>query len=221
MGTSCPASFRLKLEVGGQTLPSVQGSRRVSPEAKVGLDAEWLECRVTVGRFDGYLADIRKYGFTLVTLLLTASALVTPANSAVDRPAAAIVILLLLLALFMLDMYYWVMLKAAVARAFCLEGATNRISGVLKTQAQKSLATEVVIVFYGLFVLVTFLIPVVALVTSGIQAVGGIAAMVVAVAIEALAMTAVYFLVERPNGATSKRMKMAAGMAPKDVPGPV
>ena len=70
----------------------------------------------------------------------------------------------------MLDMYYWVMLKAAVARAFFLEGATDRISGVLKTQAHTSLATEVVIVFYGLFVLVTFLIPVVALVTSGIVA---------------------------------------------------
>ena len=43
----------------------------------VTLAEEWLECRVTIGRFDGYLADIRKYGFTLVTLLLTASALVT------------------------------------------------------------------------------------------------------------------------------------------------
>jgi hypothetical protein len=106
-------------------------------------------------------------------------------------------------------MYYWVMLKAAVARAFYLEGATNRISGVLKTQAQASLATEVVIVFYGLFVLVTFLIPVVALVTSGIVAVGGIAVMVMAVAIEGLAMTAVYFLVERPNSATTRTMKSA------------
>jgi hypothetical protein len=188
----------------------------VSPESKIGLEDEWLECRVTVGRFDGYLADIRKYGFTLVTLLLTASALVTPANSAVARPAAAIVILLLLLALFMLDMYYWVMLKAAVARAFYLEGAANRISGVLKVQAQASLATEVVIVFYGLFVLVTFLIPVVALVTSGIAAVGGIAVMVVAVAIEALAMTGVYFLIERPTGATVRRMKMAVGMKPEE-----
>jgi len=176
-------------------------------KSEVKPEQEWLECRVTVGRFDGYLADIRKYGFTLVTLLLTASALVTPANSAVDRPAAAIVILLLLLALFMIDMYYWVMLKAAVGRAVTLEGSSDRISSVLEAQAQTSLATEIVLVFYALFVLVTFLIPVVALVTSGIVAVGGIAVMVVAVGVEALAMTSVYFLVERPHGATSTRLK--------------
>ena len=182
-------------------------------QSKVDLDDEWLECRVTVGRFDGYLADIRKYGFTLVTLLLTASALVTPANSAVDRPAAAIVILLLLLALFMIDMYYWVMLKAAVGRAAELEGSPDRITGVLSTQARASFSTEIVLFFYALFVLVTFLIPVVALVTSGISAAGGIAVMVVAVAVEALAMAAVYFLVERPHGATSTRLKRAVQTA--------
>ncbi|HXD82485.1 MAG TPA: hypothetical protein VNU27_13030 [Candidatus Acidoferrum sp.] len=181
--------------------------------SKVDLDDEWLECRVTVGRFDGYLADIRKYGFTLVTLLLTASALVTPANSAVDRPAAAIVILLLLLALFMIDMYYWVMLKAAVGRAAELEGSPDRITGVLSTQARASRSTDIVLVFYALFVLVTFFIPVVALVTSGVAAAGGIAVMVVAVALEGLAMAAVYFLVERPHGATSTRLKLAVQTA--------
>ena len=185
------------------------------PKSEVKPEQEWLECRVTVGRFDGYLADIRKYGFTLVTLLLTASALVTPANSAVDRPAAAIVILLLLLALFMIDMYYWVMLKAAVGRAAELEGAPDRITGVLSAQARASWSTEIVLVFYALFVLVTVLIPAVALVTSGIAAAGGIAVMVVAVAVEALAMAAVYFLVERPRGATSTRLKMAVQTAMK------
>jgi hypothetical protein len=190
-------------------------------KSEVKLEQEWQECRYTVGRFDGYLADVRKYGFTLVTLLLTASAFVTPANSAVDRPAAAIVILLLLLALFMIDMYYWVMLKAAVGRALDLEGSSDRISGVLKAQAQASLATEVVLVFYALFVLVTFLVPVVALVTSGIAAVGGIAVMVVAVAAEALAMAAVYFLVERPDAPPSKAMLNVYRMATQKKAGPI
>lgn len=76
----------------------------IVPKTDVEPAAEWLECRVTVGRFDGYLADARKYGFTLVTALLKASAPITPSNAAVDRPAAGIVILLLLLALFMIDM---------------------------------------------------------------------------------------------------------------------
>jgi hypothetical protein len=189
--------------------------------SEVTAEQEWLECRVTVGRFDGYLADIRKYGFTLVTVLLTANALVTPANSAVDRPAAAIVILLLLLALFMIDNYYWVMLRAAVKRAAVLEGASNRISGVLRTQAHNSWATEVVLAFYGLFVLITALIPVVALLTTKPVEFGGIAVMVVALVAEVIAMVAVYLLVERPTTAPSKAMINVYRMATQKKAGPV
>jgi hypothetical protein len=106
-----------------------------------------------------------------------------------------------------------------VGRASYLEGSPDRITGVLSSQARAS--TEFVLVFYALFVLVTFLIPVVALVTSGIAAVGGIAVMVVAVAVEALAMSAVYFLVERPAGAASRRLKMAVRTAMGKKAGPV
>ena len=67
---------------------------------------EWKECRATIARFDGYLSDMRKYGFTLVTILLTANALVTTGNTPADRPAASIVVMALVFALFMLDNYY-------------------------------------------------------------------------------------------------------------------
>jgi hypothetical protein len=115
---------------------------------------EWQECRATIGRFDGYLADTRKYGFTLSTALLTANALITTKNDAVDRPAASIVVMVLLLALFMIDNYYWVMLRAAVDRAKKLETSDQQISTVLTEAAHKSHATELVLAFYCLFVLV-------------------------------------------------------------------
>ena len=34
---------------------------------------EWKKCRATIGRLDGTIADLRKYGFSLVTVLITAS----------------------------------------------------------------------------------------------------------------------------------------------------
>jgi hypothetical protein len=164
---------------------------------------EWQECRLTIGRFDGYLADTRKYGFTLVTVLLTANALVTTANAAVDRPAASIVVMVLLLALFMIDNYYWVMLRAAVNRAKDLEVKHERITWKLSEQAKNSHATDLVLVFYGLFVAIAALIPVVALLSRKPIVVGGLLAVFAAVLVEAAAMFVVYNLVEHPTSAVS------------------
>jgi hypothetical protein len=164
---------------------------------------EWQECRLTIGRFDGYLADTRKYGFTLVTVLLTANALVTTANAAVDRPAASIVVMVLLLALFMIDNYYWVMLRAAVNRAKDLEVKHERITWKLSEQAKNSHATDLVLVFYGLFVAIAALIPVVALLSRKPIAVGGLLAVFAAVLVEAAAMFVVYNLVEHPTSRVS------------------
>ncbi len=70
---------------------------------------------------DSVLADIRKYGFSLVTLLLTASALITTANPVADRAAASSVVTVLVLVLFLMDRYWWVLLREAVHRATELE----------------------------------------------------------------------------------------------------
>ncbi len=164
---------------------------------------EWQECRLTIGRFDGYLADTRKYGFTLVTVLLTANALVTPSNAAVDRPAVSIVVMVLLLALFMIDNYYWVMLRAAVNRAKDLEVKHERITWKLSEQAKNSHATDLVLVFYGLFVAIAALIPLVALLSRKPIEVGGLLAVIAAVLVEAAAMFVVYNLVEHPTSAVS------------------
>jgi hypothetical protein len=122
---------------------------------------EWTECRLTIGRFDGILADTRKYGFALVTILLTANALVTPANPVADKLAAASVIILLLLVLFLLDRYYWILLRAAVVRAAVLEesmGNGIEITVKLGQFAHRTKANGFAVVVYGLFVTVSALI---------------------------------------------------------------
>jgi len=173
---------------------------------------------VTVGRFDGYLAETRKYGFTLITVLLTANALITTSNRAVDRPAASIVIMVLLLALFMIDNFYWVMLKAAVKRAKDLEASHDQISWQLSFTANKSHATDVVLTFYGLFVLVAAGIPIVALLAAKPVAVGGLIAVFVAMLIELLAMATVYLLVEHSELRFSKWLAGEVLRTPSDGP---
>jgi hypothetical protein len=89
---------------------------------------EWAECRTTIGRMDTALEDLRKYGFTLVTGLLTAGGLVGSATSSTTAsqlvPAASLVVMVLLLGLFAVDMYYQVLQRGAVARAIDLERQT-------------------------------------------------------------------------------------------------
>jgi hypothetical protein len=87
---------------------------------------EWKECRDLIGRLDGTLADLRKYGFSLVTTLLTAGGIVTSLTN--GRPARAVaseVIMVLVAALFGLDAYYSTALGGAVDRALNLELLTR------------------------------------------------------------------------------------------------
>ena len=122
---------------------------------------EWSECRTTIGRLDSILADIRKYGFTLVTVLLTASALVTTANPVADRVAASSVVMALLLVLYLMDRYWWGLLRQAASRASELEthltvedGRTIQISQQLGAVAQRIGNTAAASAVYGVFILV-------------------------------------------------------------------
>jgi hypothetical protein len=161
---------------------------------------EWQECRTTVARFDGYLSDTRKYGFTLVTLLLTANALITTGqNTAVDRPAASIVVMALLLALFMLDNYYWDLLKAAVKRAAYLEELSGAsLSDGLTASARRGNLTEIILIIYGLFVVVAVGIAFTAVWAAQPLAAWGYLVLVVAMVIELALMFTVYAVVQRP-----------------------
>ena len=162
---------------------------------------EWQECRKTTARFDGYLADTRKYGFTLVTVLLTANALVVDKNTAVDRPAASIVILALLFALFMLDNYYWVVLRAAVERSRQLEenelkDFRTQLSTLISKDVKDTHATDLVLAIYVLFVLVAAGIGLTAGIASGTNSTSGNTLVVVVAAVDLAAMGFVFLKVQ-------------------------
>lgn len=162
---------------------------------------EWQECRITTARFDGYLADIRKYGFTLVTVLLTANALVVNQNTAVDRPAASIVIMALLFALFMLDNYYWAVLRAAVDRSKTLEkgelkGLHAQLSTSIGQQVKVTHATDLILAVYVVFVLVAAGIGLTAGIASGTNSASGTTFVVVVAAGELVAMGFIFLKVQ-------------------------
>jgi hypothetical protein len=86
---------------------------------------EMAACRNAIDRMDQLLEDLRKYGFSLITALLTASGIaagITHTGSVL--PVAAATTMFLVIALFGIDMYYHVMLSAAVERSMDLEVAS-------------------------------------------------------------------------------------------------
>ncbi len=184
------------------------------PASDISNFHEWQECRSTIARFDGYLADIRKYGFTLVTVLLTANALVSTGNTAADRPAASIVVMVLLFALFMLDNYYWSLLRGAVDRAKKLE-ASGQISRVISEKVKESHATDLILTVYVVFVAVAAGIG---LTGQGVTAGWRIASIVVAVA----DLAAMYgtFLIVQPNAPPARWFLDTVGWQKKEPPEP-
>jgi hypothetical protein len=105
---------------------------------KFSPKAEWEKSRATIEKFDDILVDLRKYGFTLITGILTASSFLGFSDTAaVAQVAVIIVTMVLVLVLYWLDTVYQSMLFGAVFRARYLEifklgwGLSNYISTFL------------------------------------------------------------------------------------------
>ncbi len=129
---------------------------------------EWTECRSTIGRMDSTLADIRKYGFSLVSILLTANALITSASPVADRVAASTVVIVLVLVLFLMDRYWWVLLRNAVDRSNTLEVMLGiSIGQQLSAIAKASHNTQTASLIYAIFVLVACGVALVTVAPSG------------------------------------------------------
>ena len=116
---------------------------------------EWAECRAIIGRFDGILSNLRKYGFTLVTGLFTASALFGGFGNATtkvrDVAVVFIGIMVLILVLFFVDTYYETLLNGAVERALDLENVTEQkvdVTKYLSTNAAKNGSTFATVFIY-------------------------------------------------------------------------
>jgi|SRR5579884_1324725 len=95
---------------------------------------EWKECRSTIDHFDKIIVDVRKYGFSLITGILTASSIIftkthlPPSGQSI----VSILAMALIYALFRIDRYHEVFLNAAVNKSIELEirlgfGLSSRI----------------------------------------------------------------------------------------------
>lgn len=160
---------RDSLETAQAWLP--QGSPSVIASGDDLRAKEWSECRAAIGRFDAILVDLRKYGFSVIAGLLSASAFlglfgITTSATENAAPLAArlgalAAIQVLLVALFLLDTYYEVLLSAAVERAMDLETQTSppiRLSKYLSINSMSASAVQLTaLVYYVLYGIVWLL----------------------------------------------------------------
>ncbi len=118
---------------------------------------EWQECRTTIGRLDATIADLRKFGFSFVTVLITASSFLgQQVPSLESKISVSIAIMILIAVLFAVDRYYTLLLTGAVERALDLEGpkmdfqnlSKDRLTQVISVHAINSGAVYVVPVLY-------------------------------------------------------------------------
>jgi hypothetical protein len=85
---------------------------------------EWKECRAAISRFDQIIVDLRKYGFSIITGLLTADTffLIKAGEAPVWQKVGLYVVLAVLIyALFSVDRCFEIFLRGAVERANELE----------------------------------------------------------------------------------------------------
>jgi len=84
---------------------------------------EWKEARSSTRRFDEYLLNLRRYGFTLATILIAADAYLsmTEGVSPLAKAGAAVAVMLLIFALFLLDQHVKALQGAALNIATNLE----------------------------------------------------------------------------------------------------
>jgi hypothetical protein len=91
---------------------------------------EWVKARDLLQFFDGQLHDLRKFGFSFVTALMTADGLLLSSSLSVNTPGLIkfgvfVVTALLILAIHLLDKNYLVLQEAADLRAVVLERNLN------------------------------------------------------------------------------------------------
>lgn len=108
-----------------------------SPDADNRMK-EWTAARAVIDKFDGYQADLRKYGFTMVTGLLSIAGLFSSSPTVAFPPSAKLgvigSILVLIVALSFLDAQYRYLQKGATIRARVLESSLNLdLTGAIAT----------------------------------------------------------------------------------------
>ena len=122
---------------------------------------EWREARGSIARYDKALLDLRKYGFGLATLLLTANGYLIQQTQLTVLAAIGIyiVILVLLVGLFRFDRSYQVFVLSSVIRAVELEKALGlKLTQEISKWSQKYCTEVWGVWLYGSFAVVAGII---------------------------------------------------------------
>jgi hypothetical protein len=83
---------------------------------------EWSSSLTQTDKFDGYLIDLRKYGFTLLTGLITAGSFLSfSTTNQIVQMGVIVVTMVLVVVLYWIDVYYQNLLYGAVLRTRFLE----------------------------------------------------------------------------------------------------
>jgi hypothetical protein len=124
---------------------------------------EWKECRRSITHFDSLLVDIRKYGFTIITGLLSANAFLFVRISELtlsEKFAMTFAMFVLIYALFKLDKYFEILLRSAVRRAVKIEKSLPlHLSFQISTYVERAGVNTWRWNLYYWFVLATFIAP--------------------------------------------------------------
>lgn len=92
---------------------------------------EWKQCQISIAEFDKMILDVRKYGFSFITILLTANGILLGFTKQDLQPpnlafiGIFLVLLILIGGLFRVDRVHEIFLRAAVLRAMKLEEQLN------------------------------------------------------------------------------------------------
>jgi hypothetical protein len=118
---------------------------------------EWEKARDVLAFFDGKLHDLRMYGFSIVTALLTAdgvllSSATSGGSPAIHKFAVCAITLVLILALFLIDTNYVVFQKAAATRALVVEKKLNiELSEIISDRYRADNIENYIRLVYGIF----------------------------------------------------------------------
>lgn len=147
-------------------MPGTTNAPAINPGTSPDKDVdnhleEWKQARDVLQFFDDKSHDLRKYGFSFVTVLLTAEGILIPTKdvnaSAPIKFAIFFVTLLLILALNLIDKNYRVYQKAAAMRALVLEKMLNlELSETITERYQSEHINRNVWWLYFFFILSVF-----------------------------------------------------------------
>ena len=107
------------------------------PTSQQLLLDEWKEARSSIGRFDEYLLNLRRYGFTLATIMIGADAYLSTSMDILPwaKAGAAIVVMILIFALFLLDQRVKLLQDIVLMRAAELEDSLGTQLSTLRRDA--------------------------------------------------------------------------------------